>query len=377
MKRPMTSPVTAALIATVALCFAARADDELRVKGKPLSTWLSQLRGGNRGLQVRAARALCEAPKEAHPKIIEAVIPVLKSDRQNDRFVAAQVLTECGPAARAAVPGLLLMLEGTQFERNRAAAAKALGAILENSKPSEEIEKVTQKLLSVFNDQYPDVRREAVRACGMIGPAAKACVDHLPTRCDDTQPGVGACYGVRSEAAWTMGRMGDHSKKHIDKLISLMHRDGMKLPTIVEAIGKIGPVHENVVSNIVDVMEKAANSGWSSGSPMTLWPFGEAAMRALQRFGPKAAKAVPFLMRLLPSKSGSSSVDVRANLIVIAEVTRTLGAMGPAAKEAGPRLKVMTTFRNHPHGDNTPEKLEALHKAAKEAVAAVEGEAAK
>jgi hypothetical protein len=89
--------------------------------------------------------------------------------------------------------------------------------------------------------------------------------------------------------------------------------------------------------------------------------------------GPKAEKAVPFLMRLLPAKSGSSSVNVRANLTVIIEVTRTLGAIGPAAKEALPRLKVMTTFRNHPHGDNDPKKLEALHKAGEQAVAAVEG----
>jgi hypothetical protein len=375
MRRPLNPAVAILLIAAVAVPFGvARADDEPTIDGKPLSVWLKRIRGSNRGLQVRAARALAEAPEEARPKIVKALIPVLKSDRQNDRFVAAQVLGECGALAREAVPNLLPMLEGTQFERNRAAAAKALGQILEDAKPSEEIEKVTQKLISVFKDRYPDVRREAVRACGMIGPAAKSCVDHLPSRCDDS--GV-SCFGVRSAAAWTMGRMGRHAEKHIDKLISVLHRDGQRLPTIVQAIGRIGPVHENVLPNIIDVMEEGAKSSWNNGKPMGHWPFGKAAMGALREFGPKAAPALPFLMRLLPKKSGSSKVNVRANLTVITEVTRTIGAIGPAAKEAVPQLKVMTTFRNHPHGDNTPEKLDALHKAAKEALARVEGGNAK
>ena len=138
----------------------------------------------------------------------------------------------------------------------------------------------------------------------MIGPAAKSCVPHLPPLCNDTQPSVGPCWDVRGQAAWTMGRMGKHAVVHIDKLISVLHRDGHKLPTIVQAIGRIGPVNENVVPNIVDVMEKAANSDWAQGSPMALWPFGDAAMKALQQFGPKAAPALPFLLNLLPKETG-------------------------------------------------------------------------
>ena len=139
------------------------------------------------------------------------------------------------------------------------------------------------------------------------------------------------------------------------------------MPTIVEAIGKIGLVHENVIPNIVDKMEIAANSNWSSGTEMSLWPFGSAAMKALQRFGPKAMSAYPFLIKFLPTKTGVN----RSRLLVITEVTRTIGAMGPAAKAAIPQLQVMTIFRNHPHGDNNKARLDNLHKAAKEAIAAI------
>jgi HEAT repeat protein len=339
------------------------AEQDLKIKGKSLSRWIKDLRGANRGLQVRAARAIAAAPEEARPGIIEEIVPILKSDRENDRFVAAQILGEYGPAARVAVSGLLPMLKGTQFERNRAAAAKALGQVLKDAEPSEEVEKVTGELIVAFKDNYPDVRREAVRACGMIGPAGKACVPHLAPLCDDTQHGVGPCWDVRKEAAWTMGRMGALSKMHIDKFIAVLHRDGFRIPEIVEAMGRIGPVHENVVPNIVDAMEKAASHNW--GQDLTLWPFGRAAMKALQGYGPEAKPAVSFLQRIVEKD--------RRYLIVMAEAARTLGTIGPAAKDALPCLAEAARF-DRKYADR--EELKKLHEAASEAIAAIEGQMA-
>ena len=92
------------------------------VQGKPVSEWITQLRSENRGLQMRAARALSEAPAEARPALVPLMIPLLKSERENDRFVAAQVLGECGPLARPAVPELVPLLKGTQFSRSARAS---------------------------------------------------------------------------------------------------------------------------------------------------------------------------------------------------------------------------------------------------------------
>jgi HEAT repeat protein len=115
----------------VSIC--AFAGDDPQIGDKPLSELAKQLRSDNRGLQLRAAKALTNAPVELKPIIMPKVLPLLKSERENDKFVAAQVLGECGPVARTAVPDLLPMLEGTHFERNRAAAAKALGQIPKDS----------------------------------------------------------------------------------------------------------------------------------------------------------------------------------------------------------------------------------------------------
>ena len=186
----------------------ARGADDPVIKGRRLSRWLTQLRSRNIGLQMRASRALKAAPEELRPKIVPKLAAILGSDRDNDRFVAAQVLGEYGPAARETVPLLVPLLKGTQFERNRAAAAKALGQILKDARPSPEVESVARALSAKYNedyDNYADVRRESVRAVGMIGPAAKAVIPRLTRGLTDFKKWSEKHQQVRQQAAWTCG----------------------------------------------------------------------------------------------------------------------------------------------------------------------------
>ncbi len=307
---------------------------EPELQGRPLSEWIAQLMDTNRGKQVRAARALSEAPEEIRPAIIEKLRPILASERENDRFVAAQVLGDYGPAARAAAPDLLPVLQGTQFERNRAAAAKSLGQILKNAKPSEEVEKVAEALVAVFNDKYSDVRREAVYACGMIGPAAKACVPHLPDRFNDTEWLKDAeCFLVRRAAAWTAGRMGEHGAVHIDRLIAMMHSNRPGPTEFIDAIGEIGPVHDNVVPNIVDKLEKTVYGGWQGVSGEEQSNYAMHCLMVLERFGAKSGPAVDLLVRLLDPK------DIQRDPARAVQVLRTLAAIGGAAAKAVPVIE--------------------------------------
>ena len=302
---------------------------------------------------MRAARALAAAPEKVRPKVAEKLIPILKSDRENDRFAAAQTLGQYGPAAKAAVPNLLPMLEGTQFERNRAAAAKALGLILKDSEPSELVETVTKKLISVFGDQYPDVRREAVKACGMIGPAAKECLDHLERPLEANRRGGSQDIPfsqVRSASAWTLGRMGPLSKNYIDRLIALMHVDGYS--TIMEAIGCIGAVHNNVVPNIMDWLEKVGRDWRHAPKPkMAAWV-------ALEKFGDKSAPVVPLLARYL--REGVGRNEPPELFIQFFKVVR---AIGPKAKEALPGVKRWAEAKKVPRGWSK-EKFEEVRKEA-------------
>jgi hypothetical protein len=338
------------------------AEDEPVVDGKPLADWLKQLRGENRGLQMRAARVLINAPEAARPKIIEAVLPVLKSDRENDKFVAAQILGEYGPPARAAVPDLLPMLEGTQFERNRSAAAKALGQILKDAPPAEEIEKVAKALIAVFRDKYPDVQRESVYACGMIGPAAKACLPHLQESLtygihfssEDTP-----YRAVRSATAWTLGRMGPAAAGYMDLLLSRLG----DVPEVVAAISKIGATQENVIPNLVDYAE-ALGQDWRDATPSK-----EAVWNALESFGPKAAPAVPVIIRWLWGEGVNRFTTPDAYL----RWFRILKNNAAVAGTACPKLKKIVEMNYTPDGWDWGEKTAAVRKAAAETLAVLEG----
>jgi hypothetical protein len=349
------------LCVVAAICFAwttastAAGDEkaEPKLKGKPLSKWIEQLNHANRGLQVRAARTLSEAPKELRPKIMPQLIPLLGHKRENLLCWVAQVLGSYGPEARAAVPGLLPLLKGTQFERNRAAAAKALGLILVDAKPSEEVEKVAVALSEKFNeeyDKYSDVRREAVRAIGMIGPAAKKVVPKLHRGLIDYRKYSREHQMVRQQSAWACGRMGPLAKMHIDRLISMLHQEGHQIPEIAWAIGQIGPVHENVVPNLVDKMEKNMNS-----HAMVM-----RTLQALEGYGERAAPAVDFLMYYM--KSGKASTET------LIQTLKTLKAIGPKAKKAVPlvtKYKEIKSYSAH-HRKASAEQVAEIRKLAAE-----------
>ncbi len=364
MKKPW---VLGMACAVAVICLAhgepCRAEEsEAELNGKPLSQWVQQLRSDNRGFQVRAARALSEAPEKLRALIVPLVIPVLRSDRENDRFVAAQVLGECGPLARAAVPDLLPMLEGTQFERNRAAAAKALGQIWKDAPPGEEVEKVVKALTRKIDDdfdQYSDVRREAVTALGMVGPAAKMCIPKLTKVLTQGSHGLGSSQDqeyrlVRRAAAWTCSRMGPLAAEHIDLLIARMHAEGEWCPEIVVAIGAIGPVHANVIPNIIDKIESSGRGGDAGSLKVP-------AFAALAGFGEKSAAVVPLIRRALQGPMwGNDAMPIRIAMM------KALPAFGAASKEAAPEILAQIRLgreRNEPDYRTLVEEATNAYKA--------------
>jgi HEAT repeat protein len=353
----MTKIVAIMLLAWAGGMLRAMGEEDVSVDGKPLSELLKQLKSENRGFQMRAARALSEAPTNARPQIIEQVLPVLKSPRENDKFVAAQVLGACGPIARAAIPDLLPMLKGTQYERNRAAAAKALGQILKDAQPGKEVEEVTDALAAKFNedyDSYSDVRRESVFALGMIGPAAKRCIAKLGRALTDYREYSEEHYMVRRAAAWTTGRMGPLAAEHMDRLIAMMHGEGARTPEIVAAIGNIGPVNDNVAPNMVDFME--TGPGWTM---VETW-------QVLQKFGPKAELAIPFAKRILTNPSFYGQNDRQKRQLAVIEAMKFLQVAGPKAVDVLPQVESLINYK-YPYGEKHEETVLMQKEAAKTA----------
>lgn len=309
-------------------------EQEAAVDGKPVSEIIKQLKNQNRGLQARAAKTLSEAPEDMRAGLVPLLQPLLKSDRENDRAWAAQVLGEYGSKARGAVNDILPLLEGTQYERNRVAAAKALGQILKDAPASDEIEKVTQALMKCFTDKYSDVRREAVTACGMIGPAAKSCVPLLAARYVDTEWLKDAeCSLVRRAAGWTTGRMKEAGRVNVDSIIGLMQNNGPGATEFVDALGELGPVHDNVAVNIATKLETTIFGGYQGVGAEQISNFIVHSLAALEKFGGKSAGAVDLLARLLAAEK------IQQEPALMTGVLKTLAAIGPAAEKAIPAIE--------------------------------------
>jgi HEAT repeat protein len=372
--RRIAAPLCLSIAVLILVLPASGGEKEPKVKDKPLSHWIKGVQSENRGLQLRASRALKEAKKEDIPKIVPKLLPLLSADRENTRFPVAQVLGGYGPPARQAVPHLLPMLKGTQFERNRAAAVDALGRILKDAKPSDEVEKVTQAIVAVFPDQYEDVRREAAVAIGRIGPAAKSAVKPLGKLLNDRM------FPVRGAAAWACGRLGKHAEMHIDKLISMMHGERDIATTVVYAIRELGPVHENVMPNVVDRLEKTFYAQWGGFrvgarsycvgeiTKGTTQEYQWFCFDALARHADKAAVAVGLMERVISEKGWNSSHRFNRALGAV----KVLKAIGPKAKSAAPKIKAVLDVKRW---DNRIPKdvLAEFKKTAQEALEAVTG----
>jgi len=96
------------------------------------------------------------------------------------RWAAAEVIIRVGPDARKLIKPLTKMLEGGGFSGD-AKYADALGAI---GKPA------VTALIKLLRSKRADVRREAARALGLIGPDAKKSLKHLKKLLSDRDPMV-------------------------------------------------------------------------------------------------------------------------------------------------------------------------------------------
>jgi hypothetical protein len=144
--------------------------------------------------------------------------------------------------------------------------------------------------------------------------------------------------------------MGPLAKMHIYRLISMLHQEGHKLPEIAWAIGKIGPVHENVVPNLVDKMEKNMNS---RGLVMR-------SLEALESFGDQSSGAVDFLVYYM--NKGRPSTDT------LIQTLKTLKAIGKKAKKAVPAVEKYKNIKslNLDHKKASAEQLAMIRKLATE-----------
>jgi HEAT repeat protein len=172
---------------------------------------ITQLKSRDVEARRKAATALAEAGSEAQPAI-PALITALKDQDLYVRRFAAQALGKIGPDAKSAVPALGKALKDDK-KQVAEAAAEALGKIRIAA---------TGPLADAVKDKGNEsaVRRKAVEALGVMGPAAKSAVSVLTDALKDRE--------IQVDAATALGEIGPDAKPAIPALTAATKLKGGK-----------------------------------------------------------------------------------------------------------------------------------------------------
>ena len=108
-----------------------------------------------------------------HPQLaLRLLLPLVGSDDRFASLAAAKAVGRIGPAASAAVPRLVIMLQ-SEDEHSRVIAAQSL------AKMGPAAEQATGALIAALGDESPQVRRAAASTLAHIGPAAAPAARRL------------------------------------------------------------------------------------------------------------------------------------------------------------------------------------------------------
>jgi HEAT repeat protein len=212
---------------------------------------------------------------------VPALVKLMEKDDPSWPFFstdAIDALGEIGPEARTAVPNLIIQLRKSS-ESNRAHAAEALGR---------------------------------------IGPGARAAVPELEKRLKDVR------LRVRIWAAFALIRITGDSKRRMSLLISLWSKDEDLY--LAEAFGMLGaearPARDLLLQSLAD-----------EDTPSGIL---HRVARALGQFRDDADLIVPRLLALMELPAVMSGRNNGREYVIEA-----LGLLGPSAKAAIPRLRVL------------------------------------
>lgn len=186
---------------------------------------------------------------------------------------------------------------------SRRTAAEILMRLGRDAKPA------IPALIHASSDPDASVRCYAIHALGAIGPEAREAIPNLIRA--TTDPDV----SVRSSAIRALGSIGPESREVVPALAQAS-RDA-RFDIWVAALNALAEIGEPAIPPLTSFLEAAKGDKRSY------------ALTVLATMGPKAAQAVPFLIRdCRASQNDPSARDHRFQLIF------TLGRIGPEAIEA-------------------------------------------
>ena len=268
---------------------------------------------------------------------------------------AAVALGHLGPAAEAAIPGLIKTLRAERAPNKvyvyptRQEAAKALGRI------GPAAESAVPALIEVLQDESSGavlVHKAAVTALGDIGQPAELVV---PALIQALKRANLACTGsnwmVAEQAVRVLGRLGSRSEPAIPTLLDMLELPIANTKGIPEALIQIGPAAtsaaaarsdkllQDVCAKDLAVRVRAAMSLRNMG-PLALNPL----LESLKSKEAQVRFAAARVVASLEPETQTAVVSALAELVndpepsIQLETARVLAKIGPSAKQAVPAI---------------------------------------
>jgi HEAT repeat protein len=203
---------------------------------------------------------------------------------------------------------------------------------------------VVRALRENLKSDQVNVRVDAARSLGVIGPDAKAAVPELIRALRDSD------REVEMAAVFTLGEIGPAAADAVEPLMQVVNDDekdrGIAIMAI-DAIGRIGPAAGRVVPVFTAMLKAPRHYAWTNVA------------MALCRIGPEgraeASSTVPALIQMLATDKWGPNRRFAAE--VLAEV-------GPAARPAIPALTAATADSDQQVRDAARKALTVLERAA-------------
>jgi HEAT repeat protein len=217
--------------------------------------------------QEKAEIALYEhgpAAKAAVPAIIE----ILQRDGQNVRTALLHILIAIGPDAADAVPALIQATESPNLHA-RYLAARAIGGMGPAAKPA------VPTLLKLMDDPVTSVRRRATEALGRLGPdLAPEAVPLLIKAMDDPSD------PIREQAVIAVGCFGELGKEALPKLQAILtSKTSSVRPEAALSIWRLTQDPHVILPVLIDLLE-TGDLEWE-------------AAQVMREMGPAAAPPYP------------------------------------------------------------------------------------
>ena len=286
-------------------------------------------------------------------KVIPALVEALRDDDHRVRQTAAESLARYLPEAKSALPRLTAMLLQENKAVVRAAAAMALAAF------AEQAEEAGPALVEALGDREPWVAWEAAKALGRLGAAGRKALPRLKEVLSGDSP------ELRRSAAWALGELGPHAADAVEALTQAVRvgagerKGGAARAAAMQALGRVEAPLQQAGPALAAALTTDADPDARRWGAIALGQYGPAAqafvgdlvcgmsdkddlvrgaaVEAVGRIGPGAARAVPSLMSVLADDREGQNRCLAA---------RALGDIGPAAREALPLLDKLRQDRN-------------------------------